>query len=214
MIDKPSRVRTSAATPPSDSCFAAEIGNLIPALNGFARMLYRDPELAADLTQETLAKAWKARGSFAPNTNLKAWLCAIMRNQFTSEARRAWRQVPWDEVAAEALSGPPSQQLWSIELDDAARAVNDLPVRQRDALILAGVGGFSNEEAAAMLHIRSTAVKSRVCRARHAVQAMLEGTQRITAPRRRRKATPIADIVSQLQDLSSASAQHAHAAAP
>src|SRR5579864_7012311 len=115
MTNKSSRARADSATTPDGSRFAADIASFIPALNGFARLLYRDPESAADLTQETLAKAWKARASFAPGTNLKGWLFAIMHNQFRSEARRAWRQVPWDQAAAEAIPAPPSQQVWSIE---------------------------------------------------------------------------------------------------
>jgi RNA polymerase sigma-70 factor, ECF subfamily len=212
MIDKISRAHTAAVTPPGESSLAAEIGILIPALNRFARLLYRDDEAAADLTQETLAKAWKARGSFAPGTNLRAWLLAIMRNQFRSEVRRAWRQVPWDEGAAETISAPPYQQLWSIELDDAARAVDALPARQRDALILAGVGGYSTEEVAAMLHCRPTAVKSRVSRARRAVQAAVEGTRQ-NKKLRRCQAASIADIIDRMQRLTASPAEHARAAA-
>jgi RNA polymerase sigma-70 factor (ECF subfamily) len=189
----------------NDSRFAAEIGNLIPALNRFARLLYRDRESAADLTQETLAKAWKARGSFASGTNLKAWLFAIMRNQFHSEARRSWRQVPWDQRAAEAIPAAPGEQLWSVELDHTARAVNALPVLQRDALILAGFGGFSSKDTATVLGCRITAVKSRVCRARQAVQAALEGTRQITTVGQQHGAAPIARMAEQMHRLRSRS---------
>ena len=71
-----------------------EVTKLIPSLRTLAKVLCRNEELAADLVQETLAKAWQARGSFTLGTNLKAWLSTTMRNQFRSEARRAWRQTP------------------------------------------------------------------------------------------------------------------------
>src|SRR6202035_4073195 len=95
---------------PDSRIFTAEIAKLIPALRSFARLLYRNDESAADLTQETLAKAWQARGSFAPGTNLKAWLFTIMRNQFDSEGRRAWRQMPWDQESAERVPAPAAEQ--------------------------------------------------------------------------------------------------------
>ncbi|HEX3431493.1 MAG TPA: sigma-70 family RNA polymerase sigma factor [Rhizomicrobium sp.] len=177
--------------------FTADMAKLIPALRSMARLLYRNEESAADLAQETLAKAWAARGSFAPGTNLKAWLFTIMRNQFRSEARRNWRQVPWDEQAAERIPGPRGEQIWSIELKDAARAVKSLSKRQREALILAGVGGLSSEEAAAAIRCRPTAVKSRVSRARQAVRLMLDGAAPLK--RERDKGDPMTELVGELE---------------
>lgn len=156
--------------------FSTEIAKHIPALRRGARILTRNDEAAADLTQETLAKAWAARFTFAPGTNLRAWLFTIMRNQFRSEMRRAWRQMPWDQESAERIAAPHGEQTWSIDLKDAARALGALSKRQRDAVILAGVGGYSSEDVAVITHCCTTAVKSRVCRARHAMHAMLNGT--------------------------------------
>lgn len=177
--------------------FTSDMASLIPSLRSMARLLYRNEESAADLAQETLTKAWAARGSFAPGTNLKAWLFTIMRNQYRSEARRAWRQLPWDEQAAERIPGPHAEQVWTMELKDAARAMNSLPKRQRDALVLAGVGGLSSEEAAAAIHCRPTALKSRVSRARYAVRAMLDGTAPLT--RERNRGDAMTDLVGELE---------------
>ena len=63
------------------SDFAAEISKLRPSLQGLAKVLCRNEDAAADLTQETLTRAWQARASFVPGTNLRAWLYTIMRNQ-------------------------------------------------------------------------------------------------------------------------------------
>jgi RNA polymerase sigma-70 factor (ECF subfamily) len=179
--------------------FTAEIAKLIPSLRSLARILYRNEESAADLTQETLAKAWQARNSFAPGTNLRAWLFTIMRNQFRSEARRAWRQMPWDEQAAERIPGPRAEQIWTLELKDTVRAMKSLSNGQRDALILAGVGGLSSEDAASVLNSRPTAVKSRVSRAREAMRSMLEG--RAPLKSRRREGDVIDELVGELEHL-------------
>ena len=80
--------------------FKTELLSLVPFLRAFARSLTGNQEAADDLAQETLVKAWQSRSSFIPGTNLKAWLFTILRNQFYSDRRRAWRQAPWDQDAA------------------------------------------------------------------------------------------------------------------
>ena len=86
---------------------------LIPFLRAFARSLTGNQEGADDLAQETLVKAWQSRATFIPGTNLKAWLFTILRNQFYSDRRRAWRQAPWDQEAAERIPGGGEDQIFS-----------------------------------------------------------------------------------------------------
>jgi RNA polymerase sigma-70 factor (ECF subfamily) len=190
--------------------FTTEMAMLIPSLRSLARLLYRNEDSAADLTQETLAKAWAARGSFTPGTNLRAWLFTIMRNQFRSDARRAWRQMPWDEQAAERIPGPRAEQMWALELKDAVRAMKSLPRRQREAVMLAGVGGLSSEDAAAALNCRPTALKSRVSRGRQAMHSMLDG--KIPVRRERAKGEIIEKLTGELAQLSAQSILREHRA--
>src|ERR1700677_3223950 len=102
--------------------FKTEMLGLVPFLRAFARSLTGNQEAADDLTQETMNKAWQSRSSFIPGTNLKAWLFTILRNQFYSDRRRAWRQAPWDQDAAERIPGASEEQSWAAELSDTARA--------------------------------------------------------------------------------------------
>src|ERR1700756_3504898 len=162
-----------AGNEPTD--FKTDLLNLVPFLRAFARSLSGHRDLADDLAQETLVKAWQSRDSFVPGTNLKAWLFTILRNQFYSERRRAWRQVPWDAENADALPGNSDDQGWAAELSDIARALQALPAEQREALILVGAGGFAYEEAAQISNCAVGTVKSRVARARRALIAILDG---------------------------------------
>ncbi len=109
---------------------------LVPFLRAFARSLTGNQEAADDLAQETLVKAWQSRSSFIPGTNLKAWLFTILRNQFYSDRRRAWRQAPWDQDAAERIPGGGEDQVHSAELSDTVRALKHRLDEQREALIL------------------------------------------------------------------------------
>ena len=119
-------------------------------------------------------KAWDARASYQMGTNMKAWTFMILRNQFYSEKRRAWRQTQLDQEAAErtlvAIDDPSSP----LALDELRQGLAMLPPEQREALILVGAGGFAYEEAAAICACAVGTVKSRVSRARHALQSILE----------------------------------------
>ena len=97
---------------PENPDFKSELMALVPFLRAFARSLTGNPEAADDLAQETLVKAWQSRTSFIPGTNLKAWLFTILRNQFYSERRRAWRHAPWDQEAAERIPGGGDAQVF------------------------------------------------------------------------------------------------------
>lgn len=179
----------------------SELLGLIPFLRAFARSLCGNQEAADDLAQETLVKAWQSRDTFIPGTNLKAWLFTILRNQFYSDRRRAWRQAPWDQEAAERIPGGGSDQSWAAELSDTARALRCLSDEQREALILVGAGGFSYEDAARICSCAVGTVKSRVARARKALIAILEGEDKLPAIPRPDEGDAAREIMAQLDRL-------------
>jgi len=160
---------------PSSAQFERDLVALIPHLRAFSRMLCGKRTIAEDMAQEALAKAWRARDSFQPGTNLKAWLFTILRNEFYSHTRRAWRETRWDADLGEHIPGPACEQEWAMELCDTARALDELPESQRKALILIAAGGFSYDDAAQISGIPAGTVKSRVARARVAILKILDG---------------------------------------
>lgn len=197
---QPDTAAAPRARADNDAQFKADLLDLIPFLRAFARSLCGNQETADDLAQETLVKAWQARNMFAPGTNLKAWLFTILRNQFYSDRRRAWRQAPWDQDAAERIPGSTNEQAWAAELSDTARALSQLSDEQREALILVGAGGFSYEDAAAICHCAVGTVKSRVARARKSLLSILEGGDPLPVPHPADK-DPAAEIMAQLDRL-------------
>jgi RNA polymerase sigma-70 factor (ECF subfamily) len=155
-----------------DSVFQQALIEIIPNVRAFARSLCRDACEAEDLAQDAIAKAWAGRGGFQAGTNIKAWTFMILRNQFYSNKRRAWRSVPLDpEVAAETLIAVDDPS-GNLELDELRRALAMIPDEQREALILIGAGGLSYEEAAAICGVAVGTVKSRVSRARDRLVAI------------------------------------------
>jgi RNA polymerase sigma-70 factor (ECF subfamily) len=165
-----------APKPPSedDDRFKRELTTLIPHMRAFARTLTGDPTAADDLAQDALMKAWDARASYQMGTNMKAWTFMILRNQFYSEKRRSWRMSQLDQEAAERTLVAVDDPEAPVALDELRQALNSLPEEQREALILVGAGGFAYEEAAEICQCAVGTVKSRVSRARRALQALLE----------------------------------------
>jgi RNA polymerase sigma-70 factor (ECF subfamily) len=154
--------------------FKADLVALIPHLRAFARTMTGNSTEADDLAQEALAKAWRRRDSFTMGTNMKAWAFMILRNQFYSDMRRAWRSVRLDQEAAERTLLASDDPSAPIELNELRMALSALPTDQREALILVGAGGMSYEEAAEICNCAVGTVKSRVSRARDALRRIIE----------------------------------------
>ena len=171
MSDQP---RVSGADVDSEAKFKADLIALIPPMRAFARTMTGNPAQADDLAQEALAKAWQCRDSFTMGTNMKAWTFMILRNQFYSEKRRAWRSVQLDQEAAERTLLASDDPNAPLELNELRMALAALPVDQREALILVGAGGMSYEEAAEICDCAVGTVKSRVSRARDALRRLVE----------------------------------------
>jgi RNA polymerase sigma-70 factor, ECF subfamily len=192
----------------ADAQFRKDLLALIPFLRAFSRSLCGERELADDLAQEALAKAWQSRDTFRPGSNLKAWLFTILRNQFYSDRRRAWRQAPWDETAVERVPAARGEQTWAVQLSDTARALRSLPAEQREALILVGAGGFSYEDAARIANCAVGTVKSRVARARKALIASLEGQGPLSNEPRPAGGDATNEIMAQLDHLAPPDTPH------
>jgi RNA polymerase sigma-70 factor, ECF subfamily len=158
----------------SEAVFQRDLVALIPHLRAFARTLCGDAAAADDLAQDATLKAWDARASFQMGTNMKAWTFMILRNQFYSEKRRSWRQSQLDQEAAERTLVAADDPEAPVALDEMRLAMGMLPAEQREALILVGAGGFAYEEAADICGCAVGTVKSRVSRARRALQGILE----------------------------------------
>ena len=156
-----------------DHEFKQQLAQVIPHLRAFGRSLSGNRDLADDLVQETLMKAWAARQRFQAGTNMRAWTFIILRNLFLSQMRRARFKGEWDDVVADRILSAPASQDRHVELADMQRALLHLPQPQREALILVGAGGFAYEEAAEICGVAVGTIKSRVARGRMALETIM-----------------------------------------
>lgn len=159
--------------------FRADLLAAIPALRGFARGLCGNRDLADDLAQDALAKAWAARDSYMPGTHFRAWLFRILRNHYFSLGRRAHRFAPWDEALADRVLVTQATQGSGIDIADVQRGLATLPTEQREALLLVSASGLSVEQAAAVMGCAVGTVKSRVSRGRAALNVYMNGVNQM-----------------------------------
>ena len=157
-----------------DQTFKRDLIALIPHLRAFARSLAPGAVAADDLAQDAMLRAWNGRAGFQAGTNMKAWTFMILRNQFFSDRRRAWRETSLDQETAEQTLVAVDDPAAVLALDELRQGLAMLPPKQREALVLVGAGGFSYDEAATICRCAPGTMKSRVSRGRMVLQTLLE----------------------------------------
>jgi RNA polymerase sigma-70 factor (ECF subfamily) len=168
--------------------FVCDLASLGPFLLKRALHLTKKRDLAEDLVQTTFVRALQGRALFTPGTNMKGWVATILHHEFYSHHRRAWRSVSWSDEIAATLASPLGEQESSLDLQQIACALGDLPDGQREALVGVGVLGFAYEEVAVLLGCSTGTVKSRVSRARLSLMQVMQA--RGTVGRRLIPASP------------------------
>lgn len=137
------------------------------------------------MVQDCLEQAWRRSSLFHRDRDLRAWLYAILHNQFISDLRRRRRRpsaAPLGD-AVDRLATPPLQDL-DRTMADLDRALDALPSEQRAALVLVVVEGLSYAEAARVLDLPPGTVMSRLHRARRRLRALMDKDQQNTPPLR------------------------------
>ena len=151
-----------------------EIVTHLPALRAFAISLVSDRTLADDILHDTLVKAWTNFDRYKTGTNLRAWLFTILRNTYYSDRRRAKFEQANDGFLLQDARAVKPDHDGKLQMTAFMKALNTLPVEQREALLLVGVSGFTYDEAADMCGVAIGTIKSRINRARARLSDMLD----------------------------------------
>lgn len=138
------------------------------------RML-RDPELAADLAQDTFIRAYRAHASLEDPAKARAWLYQIANRVALDEIRRRKivHFIPW---TGESRGAAPSAERVAMEArlsGELERALGRIPERQRSALLLAEVHELSGVELAVSLGTTHVAARALLTRARESLRRAL-----------------------------------------
>lgn len=154
------------------SGFTELLGEQIPRLRRYARALAGDLETADDLVQDCLERAWDRRHQWRADSDLRAWLFAILYSQFVNHLRRRryiTSGIPLDERVHDTGTSA-GDGIGQVELNSALQR---LSVEHRAVLLLVCLEGFSYEDTATTLGIPVGTVMSRLHRAREGLRRLL-----------------------------------------
>ena len=145
---------------------------------GLLRRLCGDPDLAADLTQESYRKAWDALSGFDGRSQFSTWVCRIAYNTFLNHLRRPRRLVSMDE-GFEATVPDPAPSADEIvgqaaEGDRLRRAVLALPEDLRYTVTALFWGDLPVKEVARQEGITTVAIRKRLKKALQILARTLE----------------------------------------
>lgn len=140
----------------------------------YAAWLSRDPGIAEEVAQEALLRAWKSLDALRDDDAAKPWLLTIVRR----ENARYFERKRLETVDIDNLT--PSQSAMLAEsddtaLDDVRAAIYRLEDDYREPLVLQVLMGYSTNEIAELMGIKSGAVLTRLHRARLKLRDMVDG---------------------------------------
>jgi RNA polymerase sigma-70 factor (ECF subfamily) len=177
----------------SKEAFETQVLAILGPLHGVARRLTNNDADAEDLVAESVTRAWRARASLDDAGAFRAWLFRILHNTFISERRKLLARPreellvdePGEEEAAFSiferlhqpfllwLANPEQEFLDKLLREDLDRALAALPEHHRVVVVLADVEGLTYGEIAEVLDVPVGTVRSRLARARSALQRTL-----------------------------------------
>ena len=144
----------------------------------FAYRLTGNPDDAHDLVQEVLLRVRRGLANYRPGS-FEGWLWRITRNAFLDDVRRQKRRptspLPdevdrWDRASSDSADAEYAR----ISLgDDVQKALLELPMDFREAVVLCDVVGLSYEEIARAVAVPIGTVRSRIHRGRKMLKDLL-----------------------------------------
>lgn len=171
--------------------FEGVVVELLPDLYGTALRYTRNRADAEDLVADAVARAWSHLDELADRARLRGWLFCILTNAFLSLRRadaRHGTQESFDDsddgfslfekLHAPILlwwNSPEREFLNKLLREDLARAVDALPEQFRVVVVMADMHGCTYQEIAETLQVPIGTVRSRLARARGALQKALWG---------------------------------------
>lgn len=149
-------------------------GRHLPAMLGLARRILGNAADAEEVVQEAMLRVWTHAPRWQPLAAFRTWLTRIVVNLCLDRKRRA----PWValEAAGEIVDPAPGavEQSETSERDRlVAGAIEELPARQRTAIVLTYNEGLSNAQVAEILDTTVSAVETLLVRGKQNLRRAL-----------------------------------------
>jgi RNA polymerase sigma-70 factor, ECF subfamily len=145
--------------------FESQCEALRPDLVRFAFWLGRDRNLAEDVVQEAMLRAWKSLDSLEDESKTKSWLLTIVRRELARCFERK-RHETSDLDALVAAESDVLAEAGDERVAEMRAAIFRLEEEYREPLVLQVLMGYSTREIADMMGLQQGAVLTRLFRAR------------------------------------------------
>lgn len=160
----------------------------LDSLYGYALFLTRNRAEAEDLVQETYLRAAQAVNGVRPESNLKELLFTFLRNIWFNDSRKQGNSPQINDVDVEKIAAderadsfvnPHRHYVGKVETEQVQIAIESLPMKLREIILLREYEDFSYREIAAILECPIGTVVSRLGRARSKLKTLLDVFDRV-----------------------------------
>lgn len=166
--------------------FTEEILKHADGLKRFALSLCHNGHNAEDLVSETVLRAYEKFSALKDHSKIKSWLYKILYNQFVSTYRKKNRMKEvniieangdsfslFEKLTATSTEDPENFFLQKLTTISVQKAIEELPLVFKQALVLSDMEQFSYIEIAKILDVPVGTVRSRIARARQQLEKSL-----------------------------------------
>src|SRR3954451_8644347 len=146
-----------------------------------ARRILDDAQLAVNVVQQVYMALWRGSGYDPRRGAVSTWLLSVTHHKAVDvvrrEGNRRKRQASEQALLNVAASGPgPEDEAWSrLRAERTRAALRELPAEQREVLLLAYYGGYTQREIADLTGLPLGTVKSRTLAAMRKLREPLSG---------------------------------------
>lgn len=159
------------------AAYARLLKEITPLLRAYLMPRIRDDARVDDVVQDVLMAVHTARHTYAPDQPFERWMYGIARHKMIDAMRRYGRTTGrevTDPGLFETLSGPAANNPEKAELRSLMKALEKLPKKQRDIVVMTKVEGHTMAETAEQVGMSEAAVKVAAHRAYKQLKAILE----------------------------------------
>ncbi len=157
-----------------EPAFRALARRHVPAMVALARRILGNGADAEDVAQEAMLRVWRHAPRWQPLAQFRTWLTRVVVNLCLDRKRR----TPWVALeAAGEIVDPGASAGEKAEADERERllaaAIEELPARQRSAIVLTYTEGMSNAQVAEVLGTSVSAVETLLVRGKQNLRRAL-----------------------------------------
>jgi len=156
------------------------------AVYSLALKMLRDPQAAEEITQEVFIAIWRGAGDFDPQRgSARAWILSLAHHKSVDAVRRHRLRVTEpiaETITADADADVAGEAMRGVESARIRKALETLSDGQREAIVFAYYGGYTQQEIAERLRLPLGTVKTRIrdgmLRLRTVLGLSVKGTNR------------------------------------